>query len=118
MRSDPTLKRWFRVYNRRYFQSSLPAATKVLWAEEIQEDLGATTDDPSTAHTMAATDVSRSPTPPEIYLNRRILPFWKVVRATLLHEMAHVAKPRAGHGAVFDAEIGRLWEMGAFKGLL
>ena len=105
MKNDPTLKRWFRTFNARYFDNTLPNAV-VFW-------------EPSFVTGDALGEVVQQEGQPIIL---RIDPSIKfstaLTKLVLLHEQAHLRLwPYLGHGKRFQAEMLRLAAMGAFKNL-
>jgi predicted SprT family Zn-dependent metalloprotease len=96
--SHLSLKRWFNFYNKRYFNSELPANTRLFWS-------------PLTRNHAHMEDY-------EIHLDPALQLFPKFMRIMLLHEMVHLHNPRLGHGKKFQDEIERLWIAGAFIPLL
>ena len=104
MKNDPTLKKWFRTFNKRYFDGTLPNCV-VFWepAFVTGDELGEVKQegeriilriDPSIRFTSAVT------------------------KLVLLHEMSHLRLwPYLGHGRKFQAEMLRLAALGAFKNL-
>lgn len=111
MRSNPWLKKLYRQYNKKYFGNKLP---------DIWVDFG----DARTwrqarlsKNTCAATFIDNGK-PIGILIRYYKFKGSAYTKADLLHELCHVAHPRAGHGKVFQDEIKRLVDEGAFKGIL
>lgn len=101
--SDPQLKRWFRRYNRRYFDGTLPSDVRISYCWVTK------------AHGNCSLD-------PDGKFHIRINPDSTGTREgrrfTLLHEMVHVKLwPVCTHGKAFDAEMLRLAKAGAMRGL-
>lgn len=106
MKNDKTLKRWFREYNKRYFDNALPNAT-IFW-----EPAFVTTEDLGEIWEKA----------PGVFIVR-IDPAVKFcgdfTRIILLHEMMHLRLwPYRDHGEKFQAEKARLIFLGAYRKLL
>lgn len=111
MTSDPCLSRWYRLFNRRYFQGELPVENVLLCWEPVEE-----CDADCTKVHEAVTDKET-----DDFLIR-IDPIFRtaerVAKMTLLHEMVHVKLwPQTSHGARFQREVMRLAAVGAFRGL-
>jgi hypothetical protein len=112
LRSQPTLKRLYRQYNKKYFGNKLP---KILVAfatpkEFLKGGLG--------KKTLAVT-LFKHEAPVAIYIRRELDKHWSYIKLDLLHEMAHVALPASvNHGPRFKAEMLRLEKAGAFRKLL
>jgi hypothetical protein len=97
--SHLSLRRWYRYYNKLYFNNELPDDVNLIWAP--LNGVHAQTDRQT------------------IWMDPQTQLFPKFMRTTLLHEMAHIScSPRASHGPVFQAEIDRLYAAGAFRRLL
>jgi hypothetical protein len=98
MASHLSLRRYFNLFNRKYFNNEVPHGTSVIWAPlngnngEYQAG-------------VIRIDIPLQGTP-------------KMAKIILLHEMIHAHRPRANHGRVFQAEIRRLFEAGAYRRLL
>lgn len=108
MKNDPTLKRWFREYNRRYFDNALPNAT-VFWEPSFVtgDDIG---------------ECQWRDTEPKVII--RIDPSIKFssnhTRLVLLHECIHLKLgPEVNcQTEAFKGEIARLVALGAYTKLL
>lgn len=100
MTSHLSLKRLFNYYNRRYFNGELPANTQIVWSPL------------NGAHGQCW------PEDRVIHIDPPLQAHVNYLRIILLHEMAHLKHPRAGHGKRFQSEIDRLYAAGAFRGLL
>ncbi len=101
--SDRQLKRWYREFNRKWWADELPHDVDLLYAPMRE--------------TVAELDHDQAGTPVI-----RIDPLFSIcprmVCLALLHEMAHIRlRPLRGHGATFQAEMQRLAQAGAMKGL-
>jgi hypothetical protein len=101
--SDKHLRRWYREFNRRFFSAALPEDIDLLYAP-VERCLADVTFCPAQEFVLR--------------INPRYAIDTRVVRLTLLHEMAHVKLwPYRTHGPQFEAEMQRLANIGAFKGL-
>jgi hypothetical protein len=96
--SHLSLRRWFRYYNKKYWNNELPDDTVLLWAP--------------------LTDAHGEARVKEIRLDPGLQLFPKFMRIILLHEMAHLRNLRWHHGKKFQNEIDRLYAAGAFRGLI
>ena len=101
------LRWWYRRLNAAYFGGRLPMPGQLIFRRRM-DDLG---------HTLFF-KVSRQPVVMEIALSGTLRSSLDLCLIVLLHEMAHVARPRAGHGPAHKAEIRRLFRAGAYKNLL
>ncbi|HTV07820.1 MAG TPA: SprT-like domain-containing protein [Candidatus Aquilonibacter sp.] len=101
--SDRQLRRWYRDFNRRFFGGCLPSDADVLYAPV------------DGAHGDALVESNGEFT---VRINPACAIDWRIVRMTLLHEMAHLKLwPYRAHGERFEKEMQRLACAGAFKGL-
>lgn len=110
MRSDPTLKRYFHRFNRRWFSGALPKNTVVRWSVEEEEE------SPKHRNDVAWTFPFREP--PEIIVNRKYHGDWNLIKFTMLHEMVHIEEPedtRTDHGKRWEARMLELATRGAFS---
>lgn len=106
MRSDRTLKRWYRTINKKFFFDELPANVIVRWALSGEEsDIASCTKHESgNRHSY------------EILLNREKNRTNSQKLSTLVHEMIHVATHyRDDHGPLFAEWHAKLTERGIFK---
>lgn len=112
MRSDPTLRRWFREINRKFFGNTLPDNVCVRWAapnegdEEFCEDkcFGWATKLVNPYHTH------------EIVLSRTLNTRLSARLSTLAHECCHVYLDcRDDHGAAFERTRQMIADRGIFK---
>lgn len=99
--SDPTLKKWYQHYNRKYFGGELPDDVVLFW-EQSSEIYG-------DCNEMADGEMV-------IRINPAIMGFAPLWQITLLHEMAHLKLwPYETHGKKFQNEMLRLATLGALK---
>jgi hypothetical protein len=113
LQNNSYLKRLYNEYNKKYFYGKLPnivvgyVTTRQLKRDRVQKGTCAFTSFDPKVRTMPIAigihfDRSKSMT---------------YIKADLLHEMAHVANPRANHGLVFQKEMKRIAQAGAFVGV-
>ena len=116
MRSDPTLKRWYRKINAKYFENQLPNNVCVRWAEP-EEDDEENWEDKYFGSADVANDGRHKY---EIIMSRKLNKKAAVRLTTLAHEMVHIATElKDDHGPVFSAWHMRLTARGFFtKGAL
>jgi hypothetical protein len=108
------LERIYRTYNKKFFDGTLPADTRVWWVR-IKE-----ADEKCCVHgvTLGLEDNETKHLSFEIFINPDTHVDKSQLRMTLLHEMAHVKLyPYLGHGKRFEEEMTRLALRGAMKGL-
>lgn len=112
MRSDPTLQRIYRKYNKQWFEGKLPRLP-VVWGEprKFPNSEGKST--------LASTHYEADAPVLIVFAPRlRVNKEWNLVRCTMLHEMCHVALPyRVDHGKIFQNLMRDLAMRGAFDGL-
>lgn len=110
-KSARQLRYWYRKWNKDYFNSELPDNV-ALWWEPVDGGVAE-----CGYHT--ATPDGRVPEGCEAYI--RIDPAMRGKQSqwgmALLHEMAHIHLRHGQHGQKFEAEMLRLAEAGAMKGL-
>ena len=107
VRSNRALRKLYKYYNDKYFGGQLPDATVafVTPSEMKRGGLGKST---------CAVTCFNPNHRPAIFISRNKLKTWGYIKSDLLHEMCHVARPRASHGKVFQDEMKRLARMNAF----
>jgi hypothetical protein len=105
MRASSYLKGLYNMYNALYFRNKLPQATKLYFVHKIGRSR-------SIAKSACATTYLSDP--PVIVIQKSKTKSMRYVIADLLHEMAHCSKPRAEHGKVFQDEMKRLANAGAW----
>jgi len=100
--------RWYRKYNKLYFVNKLNNNPTIIFEHIEGKDEKA-----AQAYKEKSGNV-------EIVLNPFHAHDWNYVRQSILHEMAHISIWPKGktHNYLFDAEIDRLYQLGAYKGLL
>lgn len=113
MRSDPTLRFWFKIINRRFFANELPDNVCVRWAHPEEQRAFQCDDkyfgwaaklDQNTYHTH------------EIVLTRKLNTRLSARLATLAHECCHVYLDcRDDHGPAFERTRQMIADRGIFK---
>jgi hypothetical protein len=115
MRSDPTLRKWFRVLNRKWFDNKLPNETKIFYSEELIAE-----GERKPRHDYGDADWEAGG-PPVIRINPllREQGWYTAIRQTLIHEAAHIEAMRLGyrgeHGPVWEKIMRKLANQGAFS---
>lgn len=107
MVSDRQLKHWYDKYNLNWFDSSLPSDTLIYWEPPpVAFGTSCPVFENDHKHFVIKLDPSIKGVPD----------FWKQV---LIHEMVHVKlwpkHPRSLHGKLFQDEMKRLANDGAFR---
>lgn len=98
--SQRTLRRWYNLYNRKYFGNRLPKDIKIGFKNFRAKLIGECTSGES------------------IYINTRVRWSKTICKATLLHEMVHLELPdHMGHGVTFQKRMLQLARAGAMKKL-
>jgi hypothetical protein len=111
VQSNPYLKRLYRFYNKKYFNGELPDIWLIFGQARVWKKarLG--------KRTCAATFFEDGH-PIGIAIRYYETKNFGYIRADLLHELIHVARPKAGHGRAFKQELRRLMMAGAFDDIL
>jgi len=97
---------WLRSLERRFFSDVIPQIAGI------------------TVEDHPAARVRFEPAENRIYLIRSLLPFPKVCKIMILHELIHSKLFKVNgdadgqEGAAFEAEVDRLWEEGVYRKLL
>ena len=99
--SHSQLRRWYRTFNRRWFDGKLPEDMDVLYAPD------------DTAHGLAILDR----TDERVITIDSTIAGTRYAKLVLLHEMVHHATGDFGHGGRFQRGMQRLAIIGAFKGI-
>jgi hypothetical protein len=103
-KSTPSLKRFYRLMNRKFFDSSLPDNVVVRWD--------------STEPDVACTEKhdKDNPTAYVITFNPKKNPTKSILLAAMLHEMVHIAAGwKDNHGPLFSKWHRKLTKRGAFE---
>ncbi len=113
--TNKTLQEWYNHFNSRFFEGRLPPDIEVRFArtEDDKVQLG---NDCMGSYIHAFKLILQ---------DDRLCTYWKVLQMNLLHEMVHVRYPEhvsqkhtEDHGMLFHNEIVRLFNIGAYDGLL
>jgi len=112
MRSDPTLRNWYRIINRRFFDSQLPNDVCVRWAEDSEED-----DERWEEKYFGSADKARDGRHSYVIVMSRKLNIPASTRLiTLCHEMCHIATElKDNHGPAFEYWRQYIADRGIFK---
>lgn len=109
MNSDRSLKHWYDKFNGLYFNGELPQI--VIYWEPLSNADGSTCPVYEVDHGQF-----------QIKLDPSIKGFPCLWKITLLHEMVHVKlwvkHPKHQHGKLFQTELSRIFNLGAYKKLL
>jgi hypothetical protein len=109
--SDRRLKRWYREFNRQYFDGQLPDNTEVWW-EHVDGAIACVDYDGCGVTFDESTDTFL------IRINPAVAWSTRQARFALLHECAHIKVGiKFGHRAKFQLEMLRLAHCGALKAL-
>lgn len=112
MKSDPTLKKWYRRINKKFFENQLPNNVCVRWAEGFEED-DANWED---KYFGSADKVDNDAHSYEIVLSRVKNEAASIRMLTLAHEMCHIATDcKDDHGPVFEEWRQYISDRGFFK---
>lgn len=111
MRSDRTLKKYYRLINRKFFDNELPDDVCVRWSNEDDDEEGF--EDRYFGMATRADDGYHS----YVIIMSRALNIKDCVRlSTLAHECCHIATGlRDNHGPAFSAWHQKLTDRGLFK---
>ncbi len=111
MTNEKELQKTFRIFNDRYFNNRIPSHTKVRYGKPKKN-----------------ADAHYDPNTNEIIINKDLAEHNTIVFICLLHEMVHAkldttyigsaVDENPHHGMIFQAEIYRLVNAGAYDGLL
>ena len=114
MRSDPTLKRWYKKINKRFFDNQLTNNVCVRWAnEEDDGEQGVNCEDKFFGWADKANDNYHDYV---IVLSRKMCKPVSTRLLTLSHEMCHVASDlKDNHGPVFEQWRNYIGDRGIFK---
>jgi hypothetical protein len=110
VKSDKTLKKWYRFLNHKFFHDELPNNVCVRWSDEDEEDgfeeryFGVADYADDRYHKY------------QIILSYPLNRKFTVMASTLAHEMVHIATElKDNHGPAFDRYHKLLTERGLFK---
>ncbi len=111
MRSDRTLKKWYRFINKKFFENQLSQNVCVRWADEDED--GQEFEETYFGVACLARDGYHDY---EIILSYELNRKFTVAMSTLAHEMIHIATElRDNHGPVFAKWHQILTDRGFFK---
>ena len=118
MRASSYLKKLYNIYNRRFFEDTLPVGVKFYYAPKLDK---VNTDDGKHRSTCAVTYFNGDK-PPVVVIRRTETSNMRHIASDLLHEMCHIAKPNMdceakSSNSVFQKEMKRLANAGAFMGV-
>jgi CRISPR/Cas system endoribonuclease Cas6 (RAMP superfamily) len=118
VRSDRTLKRWYRLINRKFFYNALPNNVCVRYINEIEKEKY---EDKYFAWTSNVEDMVSDGGKPgkhkyAIVISKTKNPGRTAVCASLVHEMIHVyTEMRDDHGPAFEAARQMISDRGIYK---
>jgi hypothetical protein len=112
MKSDPTLKKWYRLINKKFFDSKLPKDVCVRWAEPFEDH-----DERWEEKYFGSADAAKDGAHSYVIVMSRIKNTAASVRMlTLAHEMCHVATEcKDDHGPAFEEWRQYIGDRGFFK---
>lgn len=114
MKSDKTLKKWYRIINKRFFHNELPGNVCVRWGSE--EDLEEDERWEEKYNGMAFKEDAGSYHYGTILISNSLRTFPCTRLATLVHEMCHLATDfRDEHGPAFEEWRKIIGDRGVFK---
>lgn len=119
MRSDKTLRKYYRLINKKFFNNDLPNNVCVRWTNDIEKEkfedkYFAWTSDKKDSPLAFEEDCHRHKY--AIIISKSKNPGWTAVIATLVHEMVHVStEMRDDHGAAFEAKRQMISDRGIFR---
>jgi hypothetical protein len=110
MKSDPTLKRWYKFLNKKFFHNELTNNVCVRWSDEDDEE------NFEDKYFGIADRACEGPHEYVIIMSRPLNSRSTVRMATLAHEMVHIATDlKDNHGPAFEAWRQTLADRGLFK---
>jgi SprT-like family len=113
VRSDPVLKKWYRLINKKFFDSQLTNNVCVRWTNEQEEEEEDNWED---KYFGAAGEAHDSRHKYEIVLSRIKNNSATQKLGTLAHEMCHIATElKDDHGPAFDRWRQHIDSRGIFK---
>lgn len=113
VKSDPTLKKWYRIVNKKFFDNQLPNNVCVRWANEDDSDEEDRCEEKYQGWAGHAEEGFHKYV---IVISREAKTDAFLRFNTLAHEMIHIATElKDDHGAVFSSWHLRLTEKGLFK---
>ena len=116
MRSDRTLRKYYRLINRKFFDNELPDNVCVRYLSEAEQDAGLEEKYFGWTSNLEGTSHDDGRHKYVIVISREKNPGWSAVLATLAHEMIHVSTGmRDAHGPVFEKKREMIADRGIFK---
>lgn len=119
MRSDKTLKKYYNLINRKFFNNELPHNVCVRYISELEQEQF---EDTYFAWTSSKKDAPQAFAEDHyrheyvIVISENKNPGWTAIIATLAHEMCHVATGmNDAHGPAFEAKRLMISDKGIFK---
>lgn len=111
MRSDPTLRRWFRLINKKFFLNELPDNVCCRYSDDEDRD-----EDEQCDRYYGWADLATGRHSYQIVLSKIKNPGNVAKVATLAHEMCHIATAlKDDHGKVFSDWHEKLTARGLFR---
>jgi hypothetical protein len=112
MKSDPTLLKWYRIINRRFFGGACPDRVCVRWADPDEGESRRW----EKKYFGVASEADDEHHEYQIVMSRPLNAKWVVRMGTLVHEMIHLAtRLRDDHGPAFERWRRRVGDRGIFK---
>jgi hypothetical protein len=113
MRSDPVLKKWYRIINRKFFYNELPNNVCVRWFNEDDEDEEERCEEKYFGWADRGKDGRHAYV---ICLSRFRCDSMTQKLGTLAHEMVHIATDvKDNHGPAFESWRQTLGDRGLFR---
>ena len=113
VKSDPTLKRWYRAINKRFFENQLPNDTCVRWANEEDKEVDERCEE---KYNGWAGQMDGHEKRYVIVISTSLKKSLCTKLHTLVHEMCHLkTELRDNHGPAFEAVRQKIADKGIFK---
>lgn len=113
MRSDPTLKRWYKTINKRFFDNKLTNNTCVRWANEADDEEEERCEE---KYFGWADHSEETPHKYVIVLSKIKITSLSLKLHVIAHEMCHVATDiRDDHGPAFEKWRQYIADRGVFR---
>jgi hypothetical protein len=113
VRSDRTLRKWYKTINKRFFGNDLPDNVCVRWGDEQEEEREDNWEDKYFGDVDRANDGYHEYV---IVLSEKRNTAASQTLSTLIHEMIHISTGlKDNHGPVFEAKRVELSDKGIFK---
>jgi hypothetical protein len=112
VKSDPTLLKWYRLINKRFFDGACPERVCVRWADPDTEQHN--WEDKYFGEASISEDDEHHDY--QIVMSRELNKKWMVRISTLVHEMIHLATNlKDDHGPAFENWRKYIGDRGIFK---